>query len=96
MLTTVVNIRQAEYDVYIGRPGKGQSGYFGNPFEEGSRFENIRRFAEYFHKRVDEDTVFRAKVLRLRGQRLGCFCKPKDCHGDIIAAWCNEQEKPTR
>ena len=27
MKTTVVNIRYDDYDVYIGRAGKGQSGY---------------------------------------------------------------------
>ncbi len=30
--TRVVNIRKKAYDVYIGRAGKGQDGYFGNPF----------------------------------------------------------------
>lgn len=30
--TRVVNIRKEAYDVYIGRAGKGQDGYFGNPF----------------------------------------------------------------
>ncbi len=33
MRTHVVNItRGAVYDVYIGRAGKGQDGYFGNPY----------------------------------------------------------------
>ena len=32
MDTTVVNLFKNKYDVYIGRAGKGQDGYFGNPF----------------------------------------------------------------
>lgn len=30
-MTKVVNIRKDDNDVYIGRAGKGQEGYFGNP-----------------------------------------------------------------
>ena len=32
MKTRVVNIKEEKYDVYIGRAGRGQDGYFGNPF----------------------------------------------------------------
>lgn len=32
MGTKVVNIYKDKFDVYIGRPGKGNDGYFGNPF----------------------------------------------------------------
>lgn len=32
MFTTVVNLRFETYDVYIGRAGRGQSGFYGNPF----------------------------------------------------------------
>ena len=27
----------------------------------------------------------------LKGQVLGCFCKPKACHLDIVVDWLNEQ-----
>ncbi|MCG6418638.1 DUF4326 domain-containing protein [Vibrio fluvialis] len=26
------------------------------------------------------------------GKRLGCFCKPDDCHGDIIAEFLNSYD----
>ena len=48
-------------------------------------------YRAYFTTRVEEDAEFRAAVLRLRGKRLGCFCKPGPCHGDVIAAWVNAQ-----
>ena len=45
MTTTVVNInRGEEYDVYIGRGGQGQDGYFGNPVVVGSRCPMCHRF----------------------------------------------------
>jgi len=33
----VVNLRKEKYDVYIGRPGKGKSGIFGNPVAIGRK-----------------------------------------------------------
>lgn len=96
--TMVVNLRYDDYDVYIGRAGKGQTGYFGNPHTQGmvycpechghhDRKDAIEAFKQYFLKRVAEDKEFRANVLALRGKRLGCFCKPLPCHGDVIKEW---------
>ena len=94
-MTTVVNIHHGEaYDVYIGRKGKGHDGYFGNPdrlFPGYSRDEAIRRYHSYFLQRIATDPEFRRRVLELRGKRLGCFCSPKACHGDVIAAWVDAQ-----
>lgn len=30
------------------------------------------------------------KVYELAGKRLGCFCKPQACHGDILADYLNQ------
>lgn len=90
MKTTAVNLRREAFDVYIGRAGKGQDGYFGNPFtvqEHGAAA--LPKFIEYFHKRIETDPEFHLRVLGLHGKRLGCFCKPRDCHGDVIAAYVN-------
>lgn len=101
--TTVVNLRLAPYDIYIGRAGKGQSGYFGNPFpiinarrdDPAHLSDVLDRFTRYFIDRVDKDPEFRARVLALRGKRLGCFCVDRDgngsCHGKIIARWIDDQ-----
>ncbi len=91
-MTTVVNLRREAYDVYIGRAGHGKSGYFGNPLkvsEHGAAALTLYR--EFFLGRVNTDAEFRARVLALRGKRLGCFCKPAECHGDIIAEWVDAQ-----
>lgn len=92
--TTVVNIHRTDCDVYIGRAGRGHDGYFGNPFRltaEWERGEVLTQYAVWFYERVEKDPEFRRRVLALRGKRLGCFCKPKPCHGDIIAAWLEKQ-----
>ena len=93
MRTTVVNIRKgAAYDVYIGRAGHGEDGYFGNPFPltvdtPTFRALVLERYRDYFHQRLASDSEFKRRILELKGKRLGCFCLPKRCHGEIIAEY---------
>jgi hypothetical protein len=74
--------------VYIGRPS-----IFGNPFPIKSkpgfdRASVIRKYREYFLKRIAEDRVFLAAVQNLRSaEALVCFCAPEACHGDVIVEW---------
>jgi len=49
----------------------------------------LERFGEYFYKRLNEDPEFKRRIHLLKGLRLGCFCKPKPCHGDIIVEYLN-------
>lgn len=89
--TTVVNIRTgAKFDVYCGRARGGLGGTFGNPYvlgPDGDRAEVIRKFRIYFHDRLKLDPTFRAAVEGLRGKILACFCKPLECHSDVIVEW---------
>ena len=96
MKTTVVNIRTHEHDVYVGRAGHGQDGYWGNSFSavrDGGRERAIELYREYFLKRLRVDQEFAVRVEMLRGKRLGCFCKPKACHGDVIAEYLDNRMK---
>lgn len=97
METKVVNKFKEPYDVYIGRGSP-----FGNPYTHfqgatkadyivSTREESIFNFKKYFLERVVNDPVFRAQVLGLKGMRLGCFCKPLACHGDVIKEWLDSQ-----
>lgn len=90
--TIVVNIRTHEYDVYIGREGHGHDGYWGNPYSvvrDGGRERAIELYRKYFLNRLRIDPTFASKVQSLRGKRLGCFCVPKPCHGNVIAEYLN-------
>jgi hypothetical protein len=100
MVTKVVNLKNEKYDIYIGRAGYGKSGYFGNPIKRGkfcqvcgkihvNKGSTIKCFKVYFHDRIEKDEEFKNAVLSLKGKILGCFCKPKDCHGDIIVEYLN-------
>lgn len=91
--TKLVNIFKNKYDVYIGRPGKGQNGYFGNPFplpKGALKGSTLPKYREYFVKRLQEDQEFKEKILSLKGKTLGCFCaSPDTCHGSIIVEYIN-------
>lgn len=101
-MTRVVNLYKSNYDVYIGRAGKNKDGTFGNPCVVGKKcivcgeihmnsVDTISCFEVYFNKRFSEDKEFHEKVLSLKDKVLGCFCKPKDCHGDVIVKTLNKQ-----
>lgn len=86
-MAKVVSIYRDQYDVYIGRAGKGQDGYFGNPIRVGeyckccrsihvSPGSTIPCFTKYFLNRINTDSEFRTRVLALKGLTLGCFCAP--------------------
>ncbi|WP_322092839.1 DUF4326 domain-containing protein [Paraburkholderia bannensis] len=90
-ITTVRNKkRDEEFDIYIGRGSK-----WGNPFEISQgpngmdRDEVIKRYKEHFEREILPNPDMHSHLLSLRGYRLGCFCKPEKCHGDIIADYLN-------
>lgn len=98
MGTTVVNLKAEPYDVYIGRAGRGEDGYFGNPIRIGGvcprcgdahpdAGSTLPCYTAYFNERMIADSVFYRRVCELKGKRLGCFCKPGPCHGDVIVEW---------
>jgi uncharacterized protein YebE (UPF0316 family) len=77
----VVNVRTDEYDVFIGRPSK-----WGNPFKigrDGNRKEVLEKYRTY----LINNKELMADITSLDDMVLGCYCKPKACHGDIIAEW---------
>lgn len=87
MPTTVVNLRKDKFDVYIGRGSK-----WGNPFRigiDGNRREVIDKYEEWLLGVMSAPDGSHAPSLdearaELKGKVLGCFCKPRACHGDIL------------
>jgi hypothetical protein len=95
-ITRVVNIKKdlqfaglksnAKYE-YIGR-----GSYWGNPysmFAEGESREEVIRFYKYDFDNEKFAKKEKSEVFKLAGKRLGCFCKPDACHGDILADFLN-------
>ena len=90
MIPKVVHCKREEFDVYIGRGSR-----WGNPYSHKvgtlaehvveSRTEAIQKFEEYLLS--NEELM--ASLPELKGKILGCFCKPKSCHGDILLRYAN-------
>lgn len=94
-ITRVANKdRGEEFDVYIGRGTKWGNPYavgFGQvPGEEAdNREEAIRKYAYDFSRGLLGDKNFMTDLAKLQGKRLGCHCKPRACHGDVLAGYLN-------
>lgn len=88
--TKVVHVSKAPYDVYIGRamPGKNASKW-GNPFKSG-RDGDLAAVLERYRQHVLASPELMASLEELRGQTLGCWCKPRRCHGDILVELLGE------
>lgn len=92
METRVVHCKKEPYDVYIGRPSK-----WGNPFthlktstqaqiQVATRGEAVARYEDYIRNKPE----LLADLHELKGKTLGCWCKPKSCHGDILVKLIKE------
>ncbi len=77
-----------EYDVYIGRAvveyGIERSKWE-NPFvmAEDSDAERNRVVNAYREWVIAQPGLMQS-LEELRGKRLGCWCAPKACHGDVL------------
>ena len=47
----------------------------------GSVEEAVRRYEVY----IRQQPHLMADLHELKGKRLGCWCKPGPCHGDVLA-----------
>ena len=91
--TKVVHCKKDSYDVYIGRPSK-----WGNPFTHikdkktqakfvvETRKESIENYREWI---LSQPELLK-DLPELKGKVLGCWCKPKSCHGDILVELINK------
>ena len=94
MITEVVNKNKDRYDVYIGRGSKWGNPYTHLPLSDtqakykvSSRKESIEKYKEYLL--IGDGSHLLNDLDELKGKKLGCYCKPKSCHGDILSTLCN-------
>lgn len=85
-VTTIVNCRTEDYDVYIGRGSK-----WGNPFVMRNKSDSERdRVCDAYEAWFMNQPELVNSVHELKGKVLGCYCKPKRCHGDFLAKEANK------
>jgi len=100
-VTRVVNIKREQQ--YEGQPNTpdyeyiGRGSYWGNPYsmyesnDDGKlddRNEVIRKYKYDFDRDLFPNKD-KSEAVKLKGKRLGCFCKPAACHGDVLADYLN-------
>lgn len=105
--TSVINIRNDDRPFfYIGRM-RGEYLHFGNPFSQhrmphvvvmSSRAEAIKAFREWLegssewaHIEPERRQWILANLEELRGHRLGCYCHPLPCHGDVYVSMLEDK-----
>lgn len=94
--TRVVNIKtEGKYKKEKSTPTYeyiGRGSYWGNPYsmyEGGDDREEVIRKFKYDFDYEKFPNKEKSEVFKLLGKRLGCFCKPKSCHGDVLADFLN-------
>lgn len=93
----VVHCKKEKFDIYIGRPSK-----WGNPyshlddsiseFKVDTRQESIDKYERY----LLENKELMNSLHELKYKTLGCWCKPKSCHGDILKKYVDKLENIDR
>lgn len=99
-MTTVVNRRFQEYDVYIGR-----GSIWGNPYSHmqgtkaqwtvETRDQAVDSYRKYLWQKIKNGEITVDMLIALDGKRLGCYCAPQRCHGEIIVAaieWAKQEK----
>lgn len=83
-MNLVVKFNDEPCDIFIGRPSK-----WGNIFRlgiDGNREEVLLLYETWLQSHPE---VIETACRELRGKRLGCFCDPLPCHGDVLARIAN-------
>jgi Domain of unknown function (DUF4326) len=90
-MCNVVHCKKEKFDIYIGRPSK-----WGNPFSHliGTlaefKVKDRNEAIECYEKWIYNQPGLIKDLHELKGKVLGCWCKPKSCHGDILWRLANE------
>lgn len=92
-------------NVYIGRRGivfvdgvryPKEDSPWCNPFKVKAgvlgRAEAIEKYKKYIIARLKAESGLTAALAALRGKRLGCWCCPEACHGDVLVELINKSE----
>lgn len=106
-LTNIVNLASDKYDIYIGR-SKTKQFHFGNPFSFKKsdcyhitvptldhsliNFYDWLRGTSYQDVEPERRLWIIDNIDKLKGKTLGCYCRPKKCHGDIYRVILGEIE----
>ena len=93
-----------ENNEYVGRSGvvfidkqrfPKESSQFANPYKigkDGPRDEVLNKYKKYITDKLSTDEFLRKELIKLKGKNLGCWCKPENCHADILIELLNNND----
>ena len=105
-MITVVNKYKEPNNIYCGRGSiLGNPYYFDksaisdSKYKVATREEAIDKFREYFYAELDRGNTNMLHMLEYIKQQekehgnvnLGCYCKPKACHCDVIKEYLDKE-----
>lgn len=83
--------------VYCGRRVHHVEGTFNSPFRNDvpgvthmSQDAAVSAFEQRFRQKLSQDPELIEKLVGLRNKTLGCWCKPKSCHCDVLLKLADE------
>ncbi len=102
--TTVVKIQRRggqvvqDCDIYIGRRvARGgwdlPASKWANPYSVAACGGSAERAVALYGTYLLTKPELVAALGELRGKRLGCWCKPGPCHGDVLVCLANTLEQ---
>lgn len=47
-------------------------------------------YESYIKDKIKQNPSLIDELKKMKGKRLGCWCKPEPCHGDILLKIINE------
>lgn len=92
-----------ENNIYIGRKGvvfidkqryPKEDSIWANPFkidDQNTREKVIHKYRKYIIRKIKKENLW-DELQNLKGKKLGCWCHPKLCHGDVLIDLINEYD----
>lgn len=75
--TVVVNVKKVPHHIFIGKQSKWYNPYTAKQY--GREKSN-----ELYREHLEKDPLLLWSLWELDNKILGCHCKPKLCHGDVV------------
>jgi hypothetical protein len=83
-------------NVYIGRRGivfvdkcrfPPNDSIWCNPYKigkHGTREQVLDKYRQYMLNKLSNNNDLLQELIKLEGKKMGCWCYPEPCHGDIL------------
>ena len=90
-----------ENNIYIGRKSivfidnkrfPEKSSPFCNTFKitkNQNRNQVLTKYREYINTKLEKEPNLKEKLISMKGKKLGCWCHPEMCHGNILLELIN-------